>query len=107
MRTGDHRHRITLWQDVPEKQPNGDLTGERVHILDMWAKVTPMTGTRALNAAQILNGRPYEIEVRNPSPVQVTEDMLVQWDDTFITVKSAVDLDARGEVVLITGTATK
>ncbi|MFC6998069.1 head-tail adaptor protein [Rufibacter roseus] len=107
MRTGEHRHRIGIYRDTVTVAGNGNTEGVRELVIEMWAKVTPLTGSRALNAGQILNGKPFEVEVRNPAPLEITEKMLVVWNGMTITIHSVVEKDARGEVLLITGAVVK
>lgn len=107
MRIGDFRERVEVYVDVPEKLPNGDITGQRSHVVTLWARVEVLKGTRALNAGQILNGQPYEVEVRNPAPVQITADMLLEWRDQTITIHSVAPVDLKRNTLLITGATVK
>lgn len=102
MRTGQFKHRITLIHNEPTQDPaNGDLISSETAVADMWAKVTPMTGNRALNAGQILNGKPYEVQVRYRDDVVIDEDKMIQWAGKRLAVHSVVDLDASGTILQI------
>jgi SPP1 family predicted phage head-tail adaptor len=108
MRTGEFKHWIKLLANTPTQDPNnGDLISAESTVAEMWAKVTPMTGSRALNAGQILNGKPYEIQVRYRDDVSIDEDLIIQWGTKRIAIHSVVDQDAAGTILLITGQEVK
>lgn len=108
MRTGEFKHLIKFLSNVPSQDPdNGDLISAETEIATMWAKVTPMTGSRALNAGQILNGKPYEINVRFRDDVTIDEDLIIDWNGKRIAIHSVVDQDAAGTILLITGQEVK
>jgi SPP1 family predicted phage head-tail adaptor len=108
MRTGQFKHWITFLLNEPTQDPNnGDLLSDEGALASMWAKVTPMTGSRALNAGQILNGKPYEIQVRYRDDIVIDEDLTIQWGNKRIAIHSVVEQDAEGTLLLITGTEVK
>lgn len=108
MRTGEFKHLIKFLANEPTQDPdNGDLISSETQVAEMWAKVTPMTGSRALNAGQILNGKPYEIQVRYRDDVTIDEDLTIDWNGKRIAIHSVVEQDAAGTILLITGQEVK
>lgn len=108
MRTGEFKHWISFVANIPTQDPdNGDLLDNETIVATTWARVRPMTGTRALNAGQILNGKPYEIQVRYRDDVAIDEDLIIQWGAKRIAIHSVVEQDAEGTLLLITGQEVK
>lgn len=103
IRAGELTERVTFTvQTVGEVDLKGDITGTEEDKGPYWAKVTPMTGLRGMQAGQILNGKPYEVTLRYQMDFTPTEDMLLTWENRKLTVKSVVDVDNRQKELLIT-----
>lgn len=102
MRTGEFKHWISFLFNSPNQDPvNGDLVNNEVTAADAWAKITPMSGNRALNAGQILNGKPYDIQVRYRGDVLISEEMAISWNGKRLAIHSVIDQDAANEVFSI------
>ena len=76
---------------TPTKWTNSSVVNK---VITIWANVIPMTGNRALEFAQITNGKPYEIVINYPiGDFTIDETNILTFDSRILTVHSVVQID--------------
>lgn len=92
---GQMRQKITVSSVNPTTDSGGGATeGTPTTVVTCWAKVMPLTGRRALEFAQITNGKPYEITVNYTfGDYTINELNIITYDSRTLTVHSVVLID--------------
>ena len=72
----------------------GATEGTPTTVTTIWCNIKPMTGNRALEFAQITNGKPYEIVINYPiGDFTIDETNILTFDSRILTVHSVVQID--------------
>ena len=79
----------------PTTDSGGGMTeGTPTTVATIWANIIPLTGSRALEFAQITNGKPYDITINYPiGDFTIDETNILTFDSRTLTIHSVVQID--------------
>lgn len=95
MRPGKLRHRVSIQRPPNTRDLQGGQAGSWVEIENgcVWASITPLSGSRRYEAAQVVQGVSHDITTRYLSGV--TSEMKVVYGTRTFWIRSIVDVDER------------
>lgn len=95
LRTGDMNRRLTLQQVQRLPAEAGFQSGQWFDLNKIWAKVTPITGTRLDYFGQTIDNKPYEISTKWSQDFQRIEDSNSELNKDY----RLVEYDTNGTVL--------
>lgn len=91
---GTLRDKVTVKQNsVAADGLGGQLPYVNGSVTTTWAKVLEMTGRRALEYGEIVNGKPYDIWIRKRSAFALDETYTLVYDSKDLTIHSVTKED--------------
>lgn len=95
MRAGKLSHKVTIEQPPATLDAQGGRSGSWSEITGspVWASITPLSGSRRYEAAQVVQGISHEITMRHLS--NVTSEMRIMYGTRKFMIRSVVNAEER------------
>jgi SPP1 family predicted phage head-tail adaptor len=95
MRAGRLKHKVMIEEPPATRDAQGGLSGSWVEIAGspVWASITPLSGSRRYEAAQVVQGVSHEITTRYLAGV--TSEMKIVYGTRTFRIRSVVNVDER------------
>lgn len=98
-----YRHRITIQEETQVADGAGGYTTAWANRLTTWGKITPKRGKQALEAGQIVQGKPYTVRMRyredllsfNMSTATLIESLRLKYDGRIFDIHSVIVIGER------------
>jgi len=103
-RTGEYKERIAIWNTTTTSDNIGGKTESTpaAALGYCWAKVIPMTGTRALDFAQITGFQGYTFTIPYRSDITIDTTRKIVYSGRTFQIQSVLPPDeARKELIIL------
>jgi SPP1 family predicted phage head-tail adaptor len=92
MRAGKLQNRVEIQRDDGASQNDlGEHVPAWATYQTVWAQVTPLTGQRLFNAAQVMHDVTHEIRMRWQSVAELTPNHRIKWGTRIFEILSIVN----------------
>lgn len=101
MKPGQLRHLVSIQRPPTTKDLQGGCTGDWIEIPHgaQWVGISPISGTRRYESAQILQGVTHEVTTRYVPDVD--SNMRLVWGERVLQIKSLLNVDERNKELRI------
>ncbi len=94
---GEYDKRVTVWEDVPTANNDGQLVPVATEFIERWVKITPIAGTERFIAQQTKADITHRVRMRSDTQTRTitTKMWITMRGGTRLDIKRVFDVDVR------------
>ena len=90
---GSFNQKVSIYSITETTDSQGGVTETGVLEKTTWAKIEPMTGSRALEYGQLTHGKPYRILMRRRKDLTLNENYYLVYGSKTFRIHSVVNIE--------------